>query len=161
MHGYTSHGHACCDQAPEPLPVLVARCGGPGICTVCATENRLLHPITASELPRPKSYEGCCRAAVDSDGHAHDHAQWYSDLVKAEAERDALAYLLRRVMDEPIKITHGTRITLPEVPGIVFVEASLWTHGDERAELYLVEENEWRARRIANGLPPGRSAPAE
>ncbi len=59
-------------------------------------------------------------------------------------------------MDEPIKITHGTRITLPEVPGIVFVQASLWTKSDQTAEIRLVEESEWRRRRIARGLPVDR-----
>ncbi len=51
MHGYTSHGHACCDEAiGESRPNPVARCGGPGICPVCATEkNRLFHLPTEPE----------------------------------------------------------------------------------------------------------------
>ena len=34
---------------------------------------------------------GCCRAAVDSEGNRHDHAEWYRDLQLAHAELDRLA----------------------------------------------------------------------
>lgn len=33
-----------------------------------------------------RQYEGCCRAAVDSDGHAHDHAEWFIEVSRLTAE---------------------------------------------------------------------------
>ena len=64
----------------------------------------------------------------------------------------------------PVTITGGTRIVLPEMPGSVFVVSGLYT-AQITSEIHLVEENEWRRRRIANGLPvdlpPERPAPAE
>ncbi len=44
-----------------------------------------LAAIEAKRIRRDTD-EGCCRAAVDSDGHAHDHVEWYRDLNEAEAE---------------------------------------------------------------------------
>ena len=45
---------------------------------------------------------GCCRAAVDSEGFAHDHAEWYSeiqDLKDQLANREATVKLLGQVGD--------------------------------------------------------------
>lgn len=42
-HGWTYHGHGCCSLAPDPPPVLVARCGGPALCAKCAQEIAQLH----------------------------------------------------------------------------------------------------------------------
>lgn len=47
-HGWTYHGHACCglfDDRADPVarPLLVARCGGPAICSRCATSAAELH----------------------------------------------------------------------------------------------------------------------
>lgn len=38
-----------------------------------------------SALEAAIRYEGCCRAAVDSDGQVHDHSEWYGQVVKLEA----------------------------------------------------------------------------
>ncbi len=40
------------------------------------------------------SHPGCCRAAADSDGHAHDHAEWYRDAQQAEAEVERMRPVL-------------------------------------------------------------------
>lgn len=40
-HGYTSHGHTCCDLAGPPE--LDTRCDGPGFCPGCAAEMNLFH----------------------------------------------------------------------------------------------------------------------
>jgi hypothetical protein len=48
------------------------------------TEVETLRAEVARRIPPQR--EGCCRAAVDSDGQAHDHAGWYGELVRARAE---------------------------------------------------------------------------
>lgn len=52
-------------------------------------------------------YEGCCRTAVDSDGHTHDHAEWkrerdevWAELAIAETERDAAMDIVRDIVDD-------------------------------------------------------------
>lgn len=51
-HAWTTHGHPCCRQ-PGPTvgtqPDTVARCGGPGICTDCATQATEIHGQTQPE----------------------------------------------------------------------------------------------------------------
>lgn len=51
-HGWTGHGHRCCDKAgKERLPNVRARaagCGGPGRCEECAADREQLH-AAASE----------------------------------------------------------------------------------------------------------------
>lgn len=51
-HAWTTHGHPCCHQ-PGPTvgiqPDAVARCGGPGICTECATQATEIHGQTQPE----------------------------------------------------------------------------------------------------------------
>lgn len=42
-HGWTEHGHRCCDQATGPRPARVARCGGPRICKECAIDAAHRH----------------------------------------------------------------------------------------------------------------------
>jgi hypothetical protein len=44
-HGYTQHGHHCCGMAPAGRPdgMMVARCGGPGICSACSTAAARIH----------------------------------------------------------------------------------------------------------------------
>ncbi len=59
----------------------------------------------------------------------------------------------RAPYNPPITIDRRTRIKLAEMPGVVFILAGLATSPRDTAELHLVEENEWRRRRIANGLP--------
>lgn len=45
-----------------------------------------LEALEAKRIRRD-TYEGCCRAAVDSEGFAHDHAEWFCDLIEAEAKQ--------------------------------------------------------------------------
>lgn len=48
-HGYTPHGHPCCDQPPTgPRPGLVARCGGPGPCRECGVSAAGIHRAAPS-----------------------------------------------------------------------------------------------------------------
>lgn len=47
-----------------------------------------LVPMATNEAP--KRPEGCCKAAVDSEGFAHDHAEWYMLARNRARERDAL-----------------------------------------------------------------------
>ncbi len=65
--------------------------------------------------------------------------------------------------NEPITIDRSTRIQLPEMPGVTYVMVGLWFKRNEpdemTAEIHLVEENEWRRRRVANGLPVDRLTP--
>lgn len=44
-HGWTSHGHSCCDRglSVEPMPAATARCMGPPTCRVCWSEVEALH----------------------------------------------------------------------------------------------------------------------
>lgn len=52
-HGWTRHGHRCCDQATGPRPPRVARCGGPAICRDCAADAAVRHsPKTGTFGPR-------------------------------------------------------------------------------------------------------------
>lgn len=51
-HGYTTHGHPCCKQAPTGRPGPVARCGGPGICTACATHAAAIHNRATNGSPQ-------------------------------------------------------------------------------------------------------------
>jgi len=44
--------------------------------------------------------DGCCQAAVDSEGFAHDHAEWFAEIGRLTAERDRLAQDYVRVMTE-------------------------------------------------------------
>lgn len=79
-HGYTKHGHPCCGQARiGDRPETVARCGGSTICSECALDAARLHSTS-------KPSEGCCRAAVASEGFAHDHEEWYRDLTATQRE---------------------------------------------------------------------------
>lgn len=59
-----------------------------------AERQRILAEMR-SEIP-PRG-EGCCRAAVNSEGFAHDHTNWFRDLRRAEREiarlRDELSRL--------------------------------------------------------------------
>jgi hypothetical protein len=48
---------------------------------------------------RRGTYEGCCRAAVDSDGHAHDHAAWRRERDEARASVAEGCVLLERGQD--------------------------------------------------------------
>lgn len=44
QHGYTDHGHPCCNSASsESAPDLVARCGGPGLCQDCRASAAHIH----------------------------------------------------------------------------------------------------------------------
>ena len=38
VSGYTSHGHRITGVVQTGRPVSVARCGGPGLCTVCSRD---------------------------------------------------------------------------------------------------------------------------
>ena len=38
VSGYTSHGHRIAGVVQTGRPASVARCGGPGLCTVCSLE---------------------------------------------------------------------------------------------------------------------------
>jgi hypothetical protein len=50
---YTSHGHAYGTvDANEPRPTLVARCGGPGLCTSCSLEAAPL-PLDKGQWQAP------------------------------------------------------------------------------------------------------------
>lgn len=46
-HARTSHGHPCCGKAPSERPNAIARCGGPGMCKVCAAGRDAIHGATA------------------------------------------------------------------------------------------------------------------
>jgi len=54
-HGYTPHGHRCCDLIPSSYAVpnqAVARCGGAGVCPECSKSAALLHRVmTFSDWP--------------------------------------------------------------------------------------------------------------
>jgi hypothetical protein len=53
---YTRHGHAYgLVNADEPKPSLIARCGGPAICTVCATE--IEEALKAYQCEAVRSYK--------------------------------------------------------------------------------------------------------
>lgn len=43
IHGWTSHGHACCELLATDPPPIQARCGGPGLCTVCSVQAARYH----------------------------------------------------------------------------------------------------------------------
>jgi len=42
-HGYTPHGNRCCPQVTGPRPVMVARCGGVGLCSECREAAAEIH----------------------------------------------------------------------------------------------------------------------
>ncbi len=42
-HGYTRHGHPCCNACPAEQPPAVARCGGIGLCPKCQMEAAYTH----------------------------------------------------------------------------------------------------------------------
>jgi hypothetical protein len=49
VHGWTTHGHACCHRLPMSAevdrPLMINRCGGPAICSTCATQAAQFHAI--------------------------------------------------------------------------------------------------------------------
>ena len=56
-HAWTTHGHSCCDQPGPPVaarPQLIARCGGPAICTKCATDAAAIH-VRTYDPPQPNA----------------------------------------------------------------------------------------------------------
>lgn len=60
------------------------------------------------------TWPGCCRAAVDSDGHTHDHAEWFAEvqrlrarLAEVEAERDEARAELADVRGELTAVTRN------------------------------------------------------
>jgi hypothetical protein len=55
-----------------------------------AATRDALAAVEAKRIRRGTEGEDCCRAAVDSDGHAHDHVEWYMDLIEAEAHLERL-----------------------------------------------------------------------
>lgn len=103
-HGWTQHGHRCCDQATGPRPARVARCGGPVLCRECAADAAIRHApasgrISTSSPPddvyaaADRAFEAAAdladfgragvRAAVDSAyaaGVAADRAQAAADI---------------------------------------------------------------------------------
>ncbi len=54
-HGWTRHGHRCCDQATGTRPARVARCGGPAICRECATDAAIRHSPGSGTFAAPTS----------------------------------------------------------------------------------------------------------
>mgnify|MGYP001596125133 CR=1 FL=1 len=55
-HGWTRHGHRCCDQATGPRPAGgVARCGGPALCRNCAADAAIRHPPGSGTFAAPTS----------------------------------------------------------------------------------------------------------
>lgn len=49
-HGFTAHGHACCDKAGVSLrPAMTARCGGPALCGFCKQAAADIHATRADE----------------------------------------------------------------------------------------------------------------
>lgn len=50
-HGYTRHGHACCGYAIlGEKPMVIARCGGPGLCIDCMRDQSDFHaPASAPD----------------------------------------------------------------------------------------------------------------
>lgn len=70
-HGWTRHGHSCCDQAPaETRPSIVARCGGPGLCGECSADMVIRHAprtgrFTSSDDIADAEARGYQRAITD------------------------------------------------------------------------------------------------
>lgn len=54
-HGWTRHGHRCCDQATGPRPGRVARCGGPAICRECAADAAIRHSPGSGTFAAPSA----------------------------------------------------------------------------------------------------------
>lgn len=55
-HGWTRHGHRCCDQATGPRPPGgVARCGGPGLCGNCYADAAIRHSPGSGTFAAPTS----------------------------------------------------------------------------------------------------------
>lgn len=54
LHGYTTHGHACCSAGEwvEPRPTAVARCMGPPACPVCRSQVTEIHAENCRTCPR-------------------------------------------------------------------------------------------------------------
>jgi len=50
-HGWTDHGHQCCGAHVYRAgrPALVARCGGPGLCTQCSRDAAQIHARPAQD----------------------------------------------------------------------------------------------------------------
>lgn len=61
QHGYTRHGHPCCNKVrlDQGVGLSIARCGGPGICTRCVTDASKVHstrlPPTGNGSGSPES----------------------------------------------------------------------------------------------------------
>lgn len=53
-HGWTRHGHRCCDQATGPRPPL-ATCGGLAICRECAADAAIRHSPGSGTFAAPPS----------------------------------------------------------------------------------------------------------
>ena len=74
-HGWTRHGHRCCDQATGPRPHNIARCGGPVLCRACAADAAIRHAPASGSLSRPlaaPSIPGAYEAAIDYLGRHID-----------------------------------------------------------------------------------------
>ena len=115
-HGYTRHGHSCCDLATGPRPNLVARCGGPGLCGECSADVVVKHMPGSGRFDRGESPPSthplrerlgkifacrCDPAWTDRRLHAPDCVE---DL--GEDAADEVAAWLRDVADEMAAAGH-------------------------------------------------------
>lgn len=76
-HGWTTHGHPCCQQPGPPVgdrPDALARCGGAAICTECATDAARIHaaaadsPMTTEPTTVADEIDPIVRAAAEAAG---------------------------------------------------------------------------------------------
>lgn len=114
-HGYTSHGHSCCDLVADPRPTLIARCGGPAICSGCATEmNRLFHQCNAAtavdqpDLADPLVFELLFRNHVPAERTIRSTASETAVRSNIICDQDGEAWpcRIKRLLDETDQPSH-------------------------------------------------------
>jgi hypothetical protein len=109
-HRWTTHGHACCPDAPlaeSTRPQVVARCGGPAICTACAVEAGAAHSQGATP-DRPVDAFIALDPVLMSEMDAEPGGRTLIS-VKTRALHDLmLAYQIRGMADGKLGSAHPT-----------------------------------------------------
>lgn len=162
-HRWTHHGHACCKEmsGPRPEKMVIARCGGPGICKPCALDAARVH---LDDSPNP---ETVVRALTDRLDQMTEELRLHKDGVVllqtqnqlSAAQHDLLVARARIAKLQAWMTEHGPgrlRKMDPIDAAIHMLDQIRVVRVDQAMEQYATPEHPWMRPGV---VPPPKGRP--